>query len=509
MKNLFFFFFLLYPFMVYGQEAPQVSIIQPINGSVFDGDQIKVDYIISGAEPKSVKILLDGKPAQLLVDIKIGENSAMVYVPDHDCKISVVAQNEFGASTPAVVNLTRSEHIFKPALYVLAIGVSNYDNSDLRLQFAAKDATDFSQSVLRQEKLLYEKVEIKLLTDDQANSENIREGLYWLQSETKNRDVAMLYMAGHGINNNVNDFFFMPVNANVDRINSSCVGYTEIKGTIDAIAGKIIVFMDACHSGNILGNSQRRAANISQAVSELTGAENGAIVFTSSTGRQFSLENSDWNNGAFTKAIVEGLNGAADLFNRKTITVKNLDSYVANRVKELTKGQQAPTTIIPSSIPDFPLGIVSEDVDETLVMNRLSSTIQENIQVSAAQPEDPKDLGDKYFYGNGVDSNCKEAEKWYRISAEQGNVYAQNKLGEMYVDNPFGCHIKTDHVEALKWFKISAEQGFAAAQFNMGMMYQYGLGVRGNLKEAVKWYRLSAEQGNQAAKIIVEQWDKN
>jgi len=495
--------------MVYGQDVPQVSIVQPINGTVFDGDKIKVDYIISGAEPKSVKILLDGRPAQLLVDVKIGENSAMVNVPEHDCKISIVVQNDFGASVPAVVHLTRSEHIFKPSLFVLAIGVSKYTNPDLQLQFASKDATDFSQSIYRQEGLLYEKVELKLLTDEEANAENIREGLYWLQAETKNRDVAMLYMAGHGVHNNVGDFFFMPVNANIDRINSSCVGYTEIKGTIDAIAGKIVVFMDACHSGNILGNSQRRAANISQAVSELTSAENGAVVFTSSTGRQFSLENPEWNNGAFTKALVEGLNGAADLFNRKTITVKNLDSYVANRVKELTKGQQAPTTIIPSSVPDFPLGVVSGDVNETLVLNRLTSKIQENSQVSATQPEDPKDLGDKYFFGNEVQRDCNEAEKWYRKSAEQGNAYAQNKLGEMYVDNPFGCHIKTDHAEALKWFKISAEQGFAAAQFNMGMMYQYGLGVRGNLKEAVKWYRLSAEQGNQAAKIIVEQWDKN
>lgn len=36
-------------------------------------------------------------------------------------------------------------------------------------------------------------------------------------------------------------------------------------------------------------------------------AENGAVVFTSSTGRQYSLENEDWGNGAFTKALVEGL----------------------------------------------------------------------------------------------------------------------------------------------------------------------------------------------------------
>lgn len=339
---------------------PQVSIIQPLNGSVFDGGQIKVDYVISGATPKSVKISVDDKPVQLLIDVKIGQNAVIVDVPGQDCKISIVAQNNFGASVPAVVNLTRNEYIFKPTLYILAIGISNYSNPDIRLQFPAKDAIDFSQSMLRQKGLLYEKVELRLLTDNKANAENIRDGLYWLQTETTSRDIAMLYMAGHGVNNNVGDFYFMPVNANIERINASCVGYAEIKGAIAAIAGKVIVFMDACHSGNILGNNQRRAAVISQAVNDLAETENGTIVFTSSTGRQFSLENPEWNNGAFTKALVEGLNGKADLFGRKVITVKNLDSYIANRVKGLTKGQQAPTTIIPTGIPDFPLAVVPD-----------------------------------------------------------------------------------------------------------------------------------------------------
>jgi hypothetical protein len=117
--------------------------------------------------------------------------------------------------------------------------------------------------------------------------------------------------------------------------------------------------MDACHSGNVLG-TQQRAAAVSQAVNDLTSADNGPVVFTSSTGRQFSLESEEWNNGAFTKALVEGLNGAADLSDSKTITVKSLDYYIAKRVKELTQGRQAPVTIIPGSVPDFPVAVVTE-----------------------------------------------------------------------------------------------------------------------------------------------------
>jgi uncharacterized caspase-like protein len=193
-----------------------------------------------------------------------------------------------------------------------------------------------------------------------ATADNIRDGLQWLQTETTSQDIAMLYIAGYGINDNTGNFFFMPVNADINN-SATCVSYAEIKHAISSVAGKLLVFMEASHSGNVLGNNQQRAELINQAVYKLTGA-NGPVIFTSSTGRQVSLEAPEWNNGAFTKALVEGLTGkAADLNDRKMITVKSLDYYIANRMKELTSGRQATTTIIPRGfLPDFPIAVVTD-----------------------------------------------------------------------------------------------------------------------------------------------------
>jgi uncharacterized caspase-like protein len=118
----------------------------------------------------------------------------------------------------------------------------------------------------------------------------------------------------------------------------------------------VVLFVDACHSGNILGG-RRAAPNIDMLVHEMASVESGAVVFTSSTGRQYSLEDERWGNGAFTKALLEGLQGKADLFGKGTITVKTLDAYITERVKTLTQGQQAPTCIVPQSMPDFSLAI--------------------------------------------------------------------------------------------------------------------------------------------------------
>jgi len=339
---------------------PSVTITDPLNGSTVDGGQVTLSYHVSASAPKSVKISVNGKTVQLLTDAKLGANTATVDIPDKNCAITIVAQNEFGASAPATVNLVRSENIFKPTLYVLAIGVSAYNSADLRLQFPAKDASDFTQAMLRQAGLLYERVELKVLTDRSATEVNIRDGLNWLQTQTTNRDVAMLFIAGHGINSPTDEFYFMPVNADIERINATCVSYKEIKNTISNVPGKLLVFLDACHSGNVLGDLTKRSVSINEAVNEIASAGNSPVVYTSSTGAQYSLESPDWNNGVFTKALVEGLNGAADLSDTKTITIKSLDYYIANRVKELTKGRQAPTTIIPGSVSDFPVAVVTE-----------------------------------------------------------------------------------------------------------------------------------------------------
>jgi hypothetical protein len=47
---------------------------------------------------------------------------------------------------------------------------------------------------------------------------------------------------------------------------------------------------------------------------------------------------------------VEGLQGRADANQDGSVTIAEVDAYVADRVKELTGGRQHPTTARPSTI---------------------------------------------------------------------------------------------------------------------------------------------------------------
>ena len=102
---------------------------------------------------------------------------------------------------------------------------------------------------------------------------------------------------------------------------------------------------------------RRGGLDINIVINELSSAQNGAVVFSASTGSESSYERPEWNNGAFTKALIEGLNGAADFLSKGPITYTMLNVYVTERVKELTRGQQHPTMISPSTVPDFPIAV--------------------------------------------------------------------------------------------------------------------------------------------------------
>ncbi len=92
------------------------------------------------------------------------------------------------------------------------------------------------------------------------------------------------------------------------------------------------------------------------------------------------------------------------------------------------------------------------------------------------------------------------AVREWRPLAEQGNVYAQSSLGNMY---NMGLGVPQDYAEAARWYRKAAEQGYANAQYFLGFMYSSGRGVTRDDTEAVQWYRKAAEQGDAYAQYAL------
>jgi WD40 repeat protein/uncharacterized caspase-like protein len=351
---------------------PVVEILSPQSGFGASSTDVTVKVAIRSpadapATATRVRVngLLQTDSRNLQVKAADDIRAITVTLPQQDAEIQIFAENKNGVSTPATLHVTwagkkaapaQEDNRFKPKLYVLAVGVSKYQNKDYNLDLAAKDARDFAAVFQKQDGKLYGKVTVRLLTDDKATKDGVLDGLEWLKREVTSRDVGVMFLAGHGMNDNTGNYFFLPHNVDINQLVRTGVGENDIKITLNALAGKAIFFVDSCHSGNALGTAKTRGiTDVNAFVSELASAENGVIVFTASTGRQLSQESPSWGNGVFTKAVVEGLGGKADFQKNGKITHKGLDYYVTERVKELTKGQQSPVSIAPGGITDFPI----------------------------------------------------------------------------------------------------------------------------------------------------------
>ena len=286
------------------------------------------------------------KNKKITIDLEDGKNI-----------ISISARNKFARSDEVYVNIIKSskvKDIFKPTLYLLSIGVSEYKNKQYNLGVAHKDAQSISKMFKKQKGKIYKDVVVKTLTNQNATSDDILDGLDWIDKEATSKDVVIIFIAGHGVNDEKGNYYFLSHEANLDKIRRTAVKWIEIEDTMSNLPSKVILLADTCHSGNIAG--KRR--DITSAVKSITNSGSGSIIMTATTGSGYSYEQDSWGHGAFTLSLIEGIDKAkADYSGDGVVTIKEIDLYVTNRVKTLTKGKQKPTTIVPKSVPDFAISI--------------------------------------------------------------------------------------------------------------------------------------------------------
>jgi WD40 repeat protein len=357
---------------------PVVTILAPANESAVREASVSFRVTVrspSGEPVTGVHAYVDGRPA--------ASARGLVYEPDHpqpadpsaervytfsipvpprDCTVAVSAETRLATSEPVPVKLrwvAMPPPLAKSKLYVLAVGVGTYEKPAFKLDLPAKDARDVAASWKAQMDGLYRDVEVKLLTDAQATKNGILAGLEWLERETTEKDVAVLYFSGHGMKDpRSGDYLFLPYEADLEARRTTLLPDSDVRSVLSTIPGKVLLFLDTCHSGNLLGTAKTRdAADLTGLLNELASAENGVVVFSASTGRQQAIESPDWKNGAFTRALLEALAGKADLDGDHSLYVTEIESYLDKRVKELTRGLQTPVVAKPGGMPDFPVAV--------------------------------------------------------------------------------------------------------------------------------------------------------
>jgi len=225
-------------------------------------------------------------------------------------------------------------------LFVFGVGVDEYTSGFSTLLYPSHDATTLTQTLQKQEGKLFGRVYSKLLVNKDATKKSILNELSEFQGMT-NQDVLILFFGGHGVRardeRGQTKYYFVPSDAGKASITKQGVSWDDVVSRVDKVkAGRVILLLDACHSGSISSgaSNEKVAASLSKKI---------GLVFSSSSGNEFSFENKAWGHGAFTKAILDGLQGEADFTHDGIIDWSELQLFVTNEVKSMTSGGQNPT----------------------------------------------------------------------------------------------------------------------------------------------------------------------
>jgi WD40 repeat protein len=242
-------------------------------------------------------------------------------------------------------------------LHILTIGISDYGerSTSLRLKFAAKDANDVANALLATQGSefnkkggLYAEVKPQYLHDGEADRAAIFRALGYMKAnmakEETGQDLAVVLFSGHGA---VIDerFYLLPYGVDARTpadLKASAISASDFRDEIGELAkhGRVLVLLDACHSGAVSGDGTKLTSNAD--LLRMTIAGSNVTVLTSSTKNELSREDDKWKNGAFTKVLLAALGKEADENHDGLISMSDLTRYVSTHVISLTGGQQHP-----------------------------------------------------------------------------------------------------------------------------------------------------------------------
>jgi len=256
-----------------------------------------------------------------------------------------------------------------PQKWAVVVGVSEYKNPGIpSLKYADRDAEALANFLRRPEGGGYDDDHMRVLLNKEATLQNVRDALINFLNQAIDMDLVMIYFAGHGAPEPARpqNIYLLTYDSDPASLGTSAFPMWDIQTVLARYisAKRVIVFSDACHSGNIsvnfatrgLGTTEQNLVN--QYLTDLSKSKEGVVVFTASASGEVSQEFPEMAHGVFTYYLLEGLEGKADYDNDYTVTINELMQYVEEQVKRKTHGAQNPTRSQTNYDKDMTISII-------------------------------------------------------------------------------------------------------------------------------------------------------
>lgn len=261
-------------------------------------------------------------------------------------------------SEPAEISVTcRAANLPQPVLHLLVIGINEYRNPDLNLNFGVPDASAVRDHFAKAHTGIFNGLVKYELFDRNASKDAIYAKLEEL-SKVPIQDTVVIYFAGHGETLRDN-WYFVPHDLTDPYENASLenggISSSMIQLYIARIgARKIFLLMDACKSGAALGafseyEDQRPFA--------LLARSSGIHIAAAAAKEQAAGELDELGHGVFTYSLLNALSGKADRNTDGKISVQETLNYIKEDMPVVIAKHEIPAQqpVVNSRGTDFPV----------------------------------------------------------------------------------------------------------------------------------------------------------
>ena len=338
---------------------------------VWRGESI-AELVKSGCEKS--KSAADGARrivCQAQAAIAEGDNQFTAYAFNRDNVKSIDAEMNIKGAT----SLKR-----EGTLYILAIGINEYADAARNLKYALADVDSIGENLHAQQTNLrhYAETRVIKLTDKTATRENILLALSRfsdtkklplpanLPTEIKEQlakielaqpeDGLLIYFSGHGtarclfdkklLKTDCDRFYLIPHDGfpteefksekeRLDRLYQLSISDWDLEKALETLdAGKLMMIIDACNSGQALeAEEKRRGPMNSRGLAQLA-YEKGMYILAASQSRSAAWEASKLGHGLLTFSLLEGLT-KADKDDNKEVVEREWFDFAVQQVPQM------------------------------------------------------------------------------------------------------------------------------------------------------------------------------
>lgn len=197
--------------------------------------------------------------------------------------------------------------------WALIVGVGTFQDPKIpKLKYASKDARDFRDYLIREAN--FQPDHVRILLDEKATQRRVLSelGNRFLARVAKPDDLVVLFFSSHGSPAHADlrgKNFVVAYDSDPEDLFTTGIEMDKILDSIQSrvLSERVLLLLDACHSGGAVVANAKGLSRPANFDAEALAQGSGQLVICSSEPDEASFESKRYQNGIFTRKLLDAL----------------------------------------------------------------------------------------------------------------------------------------------------------------------------------------------------------